>query len=318
MTSTSWPIRIAGPLLLAGAALVLLSGCNSYDCEVVLRPDGSGIRTVTLEVSKDIRADARALSEMAVLFRMGDEEAPCEALPDQKEGEQKGFRCHYVARRLADWSAMSAHVIVQGSASEGEHQRVRLQQSVGVEMGHTARGRTYTYRESLTWKGIWEAVADFQARLFRQKMAAAYPFLETAQLAELEGLFDGAMLVALQTQLDLEEGGISPEPLTSSVSERASRIVQEARPAADVSGIRDLVAGVVSDADNATEDFLDRSLPGVDAAVFTSYTLRVKMPGRIVESNATRIEDGTAIWELDLGDPLQKPLQLEVRSELPD
>ncbi len=317
MTSTRWTIRIAGPLL-AGTALILLGGCNSYDCEVVLRPDGSGTRTVTLEVSEDVRADAQALREMAVLFRMGDEKAPCEAVPGEAKGEQKGFRCRYVARRLSDWSAMSAHVIVQGSLGGDAHPRVRLQQSVGVEMGHTAHGRSYTYRESLAWEGIWEAVAGFQARLFRQKMAAAYPFLGTTQLAELEGFFDGAMLVALQTQLDLEEGEVAPEPLTSSVTERATRIVQETRPAADVSGLHDLVSGVVSDADNAMEDFLDQNLPGVDAAVFTSYTLRVKMPGRIVESNATRIEDGTAIWELDLGDPLQKPVQLEVRSELPD
>jgi hypothetical protein len=317
MRSTKWTTWIAG-LLLAGAALILLGGCNSYDCEVVLQPDGSGTRTVTLEVSKDIRADAQALREMAVFFRMGDEKAPCEAIPDETEGEQKGFRCHYVAKRLSDWSEMGARAIVQGSLGDGEYPRVRLQQSVGVEMGHTAQGRSYTYRESLAWEGIWEVLADFQAQLFREKMAAAYPFLGTTELTELESFFDGAMLIALQTLLDLEEGGLPPEPLTGFLTERATRIVREARPAADVSGLHDLVAGVVTDAENASEDFLDQNLPGVDAAVFTSYTLRVKMPGRIVESNATRIEDGTAIWELDLGDPLQKPLQLEVRSELPD
>ena len=33
-------------------------------------------------------------------------------------------------------------------------------------------------------------------------------------------------------------------------------------------------------------EFLEENLPGVDAAVLTSYTLRVRMPGRIVASNA--------------------------------
>ena len=311
--------RRAGLLLAAIAAGALLAGCNRYDCEVVLEPDGSGTRTVVLELSQDIRGDAAAVRDMAVLFRMNDRPAPCERILDESGDRVTGFRCEYVAERLADWAGMGAGALVKGALRDDDaYGQVRLKQTVAVETGRTATGRSYTYRESLAWEGLWDVVAGFQARLLRERVASAHPDLGDAALAEVEGIVKGALLIAWRTMLDAEEGELPEEPLTTAMAEQIVRVVRREKPGADAGALRALVAGVVADSDNAMGEFLEENLPGVDAAVLTSYTLRVRMPGRIVASNADAVEDRTAVWQLDLSDPLETAVDLHVRSELSD
>jgi hypothetical protein len=291
-------------------ALLALAGCQRMVAESVVNADGGGSRTLTLTLDEDAPTADPGLY-MGVTTAHGWKESITEETGD--DGKVRHLPTHrHEARvnRLADWANVSGDLRLLGAAAGKPHAEVVLANRVSVERGQG----TYTYRETFTWNGALEVLVGFVADRFRDEVAAAYPRLDRAQLAELRGLAAGVCTMGARTAAGAEGSLELDEDLA------IATIVDLAQPVigGDPARLRDIAAAAINDQPGAIEDFLNRELPGYALAGTTTLELSVALPGRVVETNGKIGDDGTVTWSFQLGDPLIAPRECWARSEVRD
>ncbi len=313
--------------LCALLGLLVCAGCQHYEVDVVLEPDGSGKRSVALIVdSKWKEGDNPSPAELKTIFSVGEKFGwrPLSERPlgpggrgeEEEQQEARGFWRETTVPDLDGWRDLSGDIHILGALPGGEFTNANLHNIVAVEIGEGPRGRIFTYRETCMWDGVKQILIDFQANSYRDAMAAAYPFLGAAELAELKGLMAGHlslgwMALAVDDELDNQT-----QPIVSSVAWQSEAIVRRARPGADTGAVLLLVEEVVTTEGDAADEFFEEQLPGFNVAIWTELQLIVHMPGLVTETNG-EVEDGhTVSWSVDLTEAVVRPVEMYARSEL--
>lgn len=291
-------------------ALLALAGCQRMSAESVVHADGGGSRTLTLVLDEDAPTADPGLY-MGVTTARGWKPTITEETGD--DGTLRRLPTHYRQRRvdrLADWAEVSGDLRVLGAAPGKPHAEVALANRVSVERGQT----TWTYRETFTWNGALEVLAGVVADRFGAEIAAAYPRLDKAQLAELRGLAAGVCTMGARATAGVDGGLELDEDLA------VATLVDLARPVigGDSARLRDIAAAAIEDQPGVIEAFLERELPGYSLAGATTLELSVVLPGRVVETNGQVGDDGKVTWSFQLGDPLVAPRTCWARSEVRD
>jgi hypothetical protein len=106
------------------------------------------------------------------------------------------------------------------------------------------------------------------------------------------------------------------EAMAADLLPQVVRILRRSDPSTDPVHVRERLVGALSSDDDRFDRFLERELPGVDATVLTSLEVSLRMPGRLVETNADEREDGVVRWELDLSEAIRGPIEIYARSEV--
>jgi hypothetical protein len=302
-------------LISAVCCLLLIGGCRHYEVEVVLNPDGGGSRHLKLSGDPLLDEDI-SLDEFRKLFHLDEAMGWQVVRETNSKGEKISFEGTGTIQDLASWHERSGDIRIDGSLTGDSHADVGCRNTVVVEIVEGPSGGQYTYKETFAWTGLKESVVAFVSEQFSAAMAEAYPFLGPEEIAELRGLMAGH-LALYRFDIPEDEEKEQEETAIASVTFYAREIVARNHPDADLRGIMDVAQGVVEDSDGALDEYIEENLPGVELALFTDVSLRVQMPGPIVETNAEEIEERTAIWKVDLLDAAEEPIELYVRSGMP-
>ncbi len=276
--------------------------------ESVVNADGGGRRTLTLILDEEPPAADPGVY-MGVTAQRGWQESVTEETGnDGKLRHLPTHRRETRVDRLADWAKISGDLRVLAAAPGKPHAEVALDNQVSVEMGQG----TCSYRETFAWDGALEVIVAFIADRFRDEMAAAYPRLSEAQLAELRGLAAGVCTMGVRAAAGADGDLEFDEDLAVATLAALSHAVVGGDPAR----LREIAAAVIHDEDEAIEAFIDRELPGYSLAGMTTLELSVVLPGRVVETNGKIGDDGAVTWSFQLGDPLVGPRECWARSEV--
>ncbi len=230
-------------------------------------------------------------------------------------GMLNGFYATRVMQALLNGGFLD-ELALRGTLEPGPHEDVAFTSALEVEAGAGTNLRTYTYRERFGWTGLREILVARQAEGFCNRLHASHPSLTDEDRLELTGLLAGAMLATIELEASSAEPEGVAEALGHAVEAHAEDIIRRHDPDADCTDVAQIAKDAITGADKDLEAFLHEKLPGAYLAGATSIELRVLMPGRIVDSNADRVEGRTACWSLDTWDALVRPIEPFVRSEL--
>lgn len=308
--------------------MLVWGGCQHYEVDVKLEPDGSGLRKVTLLDDGDWQdASTPPASDLRQLFCVTEEQGWRPVAGQTAEGEEKsdswtGSEGFWRESRIADlegWYAQSGDVHIRGTLTDEEpFDQVRFSNGLAVEIGESPHGRTYNYTETFTWTGLQGIVVDFLANHFRQAMARAYPALGKAELAELRGLMAGHLSLGWFTMAVADELEENAQLIIQSLANQVEAVVSRVDPEVERQLVQALVEQEVLLQGDDIETYLEEKLPGFFAVGFTEVNLRVTMPGTIVETNGEKQDDHTVTWQLDVFAAAASPVRLHVRSRIVD
>ncbi len=303
-------------LLAIALSLVVQGGCHQYRAIVEIRPDGSGTRTVTLTPQLD-----EELSELGLhqIFRVPPDEN-WERFVD--EDGDVAFRCIREASGPDDWAALGDDIRIfsrgDGGAADTRKGSAGLRNVVSLETGRTDEGRTFTYRERLRWEGLKEDLIAVMTAVYEARVHEALPVLPDVCIAELRGLFRGHLSQTWERVYLTEDEDLFIDTLSRALLPDVEELVERRNVDVEPEMLVALAGAVVDDDDNQLESIVERDLMGVAHAVFASLRLIVIMPGEIIDTNGAIDGDGEVSWNVGLLEPLDKHVELVVRSLVRD
>lgn len=318
------------PLLVAAVAAM---GCHEMSVETTLDVDGSGVRNMKLQVEVEEEDSLMSLSDYRQLMNVTEDRGWSHQKTtrnSERSGEVTEY--HTFTRRaraddIAGLSAMSGDIYIIGTHNSPLSDRVYFANTIDVATGMSPRGRTLTYRETFAWSGLVEVLLDYRLERRRPQLRDAYPSLSPRQLDEWLGFFRGTFLCAVDNGIFDTATGDRARRFGRSmerVVRYAMEMVRADDPDADPSIITNTVRSIFVEWDELDETAEEMGLMGVVLAIGLDLTLRVDVPGRIVDTNADRREAGAApaagrqklVWEIHPGDAVTRPIEVYVKSEV--
>lgn len=315
------PIRIARLAALALLGLALLAGgCKEYRVDVELDADGGGLRR--LELVWDEKLDAESdpsLETVRDLFAL-DEEAGWRVTTEERargiqgaKSEVTRFTLERRLRRPADWAAASGDIVVRGALDPGSpHADVGFANRIDVEIEQAEGGHYLTYTERFAWTGLQEVLVDHFTERIGHALTSAYPDLAEGDRLRLWGLTQGHLALWLHLQNRTED--LEDDAIVTPLASHALRIVRARHPEATAERLRAAIEGVMEQSGDELEAWLAENVPGAFHAGMMGIALEVTLPGRIVDSNAETVADGTAAWKAGFWDAATEPVVFTARA----
>ena len=305
-------MRNSTRLALAAAllGLLLLAGCQSYEIEVRLDPDGGGRRATLVTGDLGGHSEEQAEAELRNAFTLPADEGWLR-LPVEDEGRKLRFRRERDVAGTEHWNE-AAEIRIPGNPLDPRDD-VLLSNTISVTQGSDSGVPTLTYVEQWRWTGVMEAFGCLVADLLVADFVAAWPELGEVERAELRGLVEGAVQRHVSLEID-EEGEQEYDHFLDVLARQLHVVIARSGGDADPARVREIVEENYRGDNERGDEALDNELPGLSAVFTTDLDLAVTMPGPILDSNADRVEGNTAYWELDLQDTILAPVTARVRS----
>jgi len=321
------PKTIARVAALALLALALLAGgCKEYRLNVALDADGGGTRRLELVWDTDLGPETDpSLETIRALFALDEADGWQVTTGDQAAVDQatgaKGKVTHFTRerrlRRPSDWSGASGDVVIRGTLDpESPYAEVGLVNRVSVEVEAAEGGRYLTYTESFAWTGFQEAVVDHFTDRIGHALTSAYTDMDKWDRVRLWGLIEGHL--ALWLHLQMRDDDLDDDVIAVPLASHALGIVRGSHPEADAETLRAAIEGVMDQSGEEFEAWLAENVPGAFHAGMMGILLQVTLPGRIVDSNAETVEDGTATWKAGFWDATTEPVVFTARAMVLD
>jgi hypothetical protein len=334
MKTTSQTHRVRIPLAVLAAAL-LLAGCHEMKVQTTLNTDGGGVREMTLQVEVDEGDTTMTLDDYRQLMNVTEARGWSHKQTRRKAKESGEVTTrHSFARRekaanIVELAGMTGDIHIVGSNRNTRFEDVYFINSIDVETGMSPRGRTLSYRETFSWTGMTEALLDYRLERFRPQLQRTHPTLHAAAVDEWFAFFKGSFLAAVDDGIfDLEK-----EERARRFAKSIDRVVSYATDMIErnESGVGDslvvrAVRSVFVEWDEFDQTAEDMDLMGVVLATVLDLTVRVDVPGRIVQTNADRREQYTdahagrqvLVWDIDPTAAVTAPIEIYVKSEIPN
>jgi len=303
-------IRTAGLAAVALLGLMVLAGCQSYEIEVRLDPDGGGHRSTLLTGDPGGPDEEAAAGDIRGAFTLLADEG-WRRLPAEDEGRKLRFLRERDIPAPELWHE-AAEIRIPGNPDHPQN-GVLLSNTITVTKGSDSGVPTLTYTEQWRWMGVMEAFGALVAELLVDELAVAWPGLSAVERAELRGLVEGAV----QRHVSLEavdDEDAEYDHFLDILANQLHAVIARTRLGADRDALRAIVEEVYRGDNERGDAMLDNELPGLSAVFTTDLELAVTMPGPILGGNADRVEGNTAYWKLDLQDTILAPITAEVRS----
>ncbi len=295
-------------------ALTALAGCHEYRVAVVIDSDGIGTRTVDFFPELD---EELLELDMHQIFRVPEDEGWRRAVD---EDGRVSFRRVICATSPAEWAGLGDDIRIFSRYDSGDKRKASsgLRNFVSLETGRTEEGRTYTYREHLSWEGLKRDLINLMTVLYAERAKEIQPDLTEVFVAELRGLFRGHLSQTWERIYLIEDEDAFIEALSLALIPDVTELVTRSRADVDPDLLVALAASVIADDDSQVETIIERDMMGVAHAFIATLHLRVSMPGEILECNGTIEDDGVVSWKIGLLDPLEQNVELLVRSLVRD
>ena len=312
-------------------SLVGLGGCIEYTIETTLDGDGSGVRSEEMIVDAGDSGDSGGLrfrvsdAEFGQLMNVGKNQRWSHSLRVEDEDTLHVFERETRVNNLAAWADLSDDVRIAGATSAGAGSsvgRIRLgdiyfRNTVQVETGNVAAGKSYTYRETFYWENFLDALVEWYAGYVKNTIGSQYPDLTAEERGEITGFVKGGLWAAIDRGL-LDASGDDEERLmamfVARAAEQSMRIVNRRYPNADAEAFEKLLRQVYDDEQDQLTEFIETKLPGVELAGNSEVVFRLNMPGRVTGSNAHEREGTTLVWKFGPGDAVTTPVEIFAES----
>jgi hypothetical protein len=321
-------------LTLVVAALTVFLGCHEMKIETSLNADGSGSRHMELMIEDDGEDSTLTLADYRDLMGVTDDRGWSHSISQRKqEHSDKISDFHSFARNaqaddLFEMTAMSGDILVKASRTNPAFRDVYFANAIEVESGMSTRGRTIVYRETLSWSGLLEALLDYRLQGYRASLEKIYPGLEPVEIDEWFAFFRGTFMAAVDDGIFDMGSGDRAMRFAKSIERvvvYATKKIRAHDPDADDSIIVHMTWSIFVAWDEFEETVEEMELMGVDLATVLDLTVRIDIPGRVVETNADRQEvyaDPRAgrqklVWEIDTEESISKPIEIYVKTEIP-
>jgi len=323
-------------LLAALGAAMILAGCHEMKVETTLNADGSGVREikVLVETDENDKEVGISLSDYRELMNVTDERGWSydktikESKDSTKTKEYYRFERVERAGDIRELADMSGDIRIVGSNNNVQFDDVYFTNAIYVEAGVSPHGRTVTYRETFTWTGLTESLLDYRLENYRPVLSQQYPTLDPGEVNEWFGFLKGTFLAAVDEGIFNMAAEKRAHRFGNSIERVAAYAMDMIRaddPGADDSQIVGIVLSVFVEWDEFDKTAEEMDLMGVVLAVGLDLTIRVDIPGRIVETNADRSETHTdpssgrqtLVWDIDPGAAVTRPIEIFVKSEIP-
>jgi hypothetical protein len=314
---------------LAGLAFAAfgLGGCIEYTVETTLNADGSGVRSEKMVVSD---ADSPGFE-----ISIGEFQEVTGVVTGQRgwahEIEVDGtdttevFTRQTRVRNLSGWEDVTRSMHFAGATRANVDTKVgyvRLGEvhfwnTVKVETGRVGDATSFTYRESFEWENALDALVEYMMSLVEARVVTEYPDLSDEAVAEIIGTARGQAWAAIDQglfELSGEEEDRMLEQVVDRTARQATRIVRRSYPDADEEFLRAMLAEIYDDEADRLGDFIDDKLDGLNVAGSTEIHFRLRMPGRIITSNAHERDDEVLVWKFSPMDAIVEPVEIFAES----
>lgn len=322
------------PWLFALVPLVF-AACIDYTVETTVRTDGSGRRTEEMVVDEDADEDFTITpDQFRALMHISERDGWSHTRETRDNEKQHVFRRETAIAGLADWTKLDGRIRISGATPQGgddRHAVVEFRNSVSLESGEDAGGHTYTFVETFYFAGLANAVLDHQVRRFSEGVESRFPGLDGATRSGLAGLARGGFAAAAEYGLYEKDEDERAEEFSGLVARLAGQAAgmlrgrkQDQRMAAadapmtpEEASFEELLRSIMIDGSDDDLAFLESELPGARLAGNVALSLRLDLPGEVIESNAEKTDDGTLIWELSPWDAITSPVEVYAVVRLP-
>lgn len=309
---------LLGVLLATGLAAA--AGCQHYDVQVAIEPDGTGQRTVdfTIEGSGD---DAALTNEqLRDFFRIDASHGWTLVSGKPPDAQASAAGATYRHAMTCDdptaWDRADGELRIQ--ARPGERPDVVFANDLDVRLLESEEGRVCQYRETFSWTGLRQEITSFMADRFVEQVHAAYPFLTTDELHELRGLLAGMVMLHLQATGEYEDQEPDDELTVAAILAHAEDVLRRHPGDHDTTEMNAIVRASADDPMGVLDHHVAQQLPGAYHAASTALNLSVTMPGPIIDTNADRIDGQMVSWEMSIWDASAHPVEVFATSEIAD
>jgi len=310
--------------LLLGALVIGLfsfAGCQHYNAQVAIHPDGSGRRTIEFTVDSN-RDNTFPLTHEALgeLFHIDSAHGWELTSPEKPAPEASAagatFRRETTFDDFAAWSQADGDLRIQAARQGRPHAAVVFDNDLDVRFIESEEGRICQYREIFSWTGLRQEIAAFMADRFTEQMKASYPFLSSNELHELRGLIAGMIMLHLEAAGSPEGEEPDGDLIEAAITAHAEDILRRHVSDLSTAEISEIVRAAADDPMDLLDTYLAEELPGAYHAASTALNIAVTMPGPIIDTNADRIDGQQVTWELNVWDSSAHPVEIFVIAEV--
>ena len=330
-----WTIqRALAAMLVVGIASGLL-GCHEMKVETRLNADGSGTRHMELLSEEDVGDSTITLVNYREMMGVTEDRGWTHSVSRRKKADSDQIKDYHSFKRTAkaadflELAGMSGDIYIKGTNTNPAFADVHFINTIEIETGTNPRGRTITYRETFAWSRLVETLIDYRLEEYLPALTKTYPNWKPEEINEWFGFVKGTFMATVDDGIIDMGGGDRERRFENSINRAvkyATRAIRISDPDADDGLIVDVVWSIFVEWDEFDETAEDMDLIGVVLATALNLTVRIDIPGMVVETNADRQEvyaDPAAgrqklVWEIDPAAAMTRPIEIYVKTEIPN
>ncbi len=315
---------------LAHSALALtligMGGCVEYTIETTVNPDGSGVRVETMEAKEDESVPVTSQDFTEMMSVSGPH-----GWTHRRDVSDEGDSIHVFDRRrdiagLDSWSRLSGEVRIDGAPRREARTRVgyvtlgdvKFSNDVLVVAGLGSDGsRTYTYRETFSWERAVDALVEFFMERLDGTVGARYPTLSSRERGEIVGFARARLWHAMDEGLigagDSRETELIAQVIDHTVPQ-SLKIIRVRYPDESRDFLDHALSQIYHESDDWLEEIVEEKVPGLNLAFNTGIVFRLTMPGRVTDTNASKTDGDTLVWEFGPADAMPDDIQIFAQS----
>lgn len=316
---------------LVGISLMALNGCIDYTIETTLEPDGSGTRSVRMDVTDPSKLGSYGLS--AQEFREVMHVPEAQGWEHAVELNSKGDTVHVFRQEqrlpaLPSWSEMDGQIGISLVPPSSDRPKlgyldphdVFFQNRIWVRLeGIGEESRTLSYQEHFLWEKGTDAMVEFILTAMERSLQEAYPRVSSRERGEILGSARANLWSAIENGA-LDAGGGEDERFWRQVVDRTTAhalpVVRGHYPQVREDSLRARLDFMSEEVESGLSEEWDRTLPGISLAFNTSIHVSLTMPGRITSTNAHGRDGNTLSWDFSPGDAFTAPVVLVAESQV--
>jgi hypothetical protein len=306
------------------------------DVKNTLNADGSGVRETELRVEADDKdeeeimslSDYRALMNVTEERGWSHDKTIIKKKDSGKTKVQHRFRRVERGENVEQLAAMSGDIYIVGTTTNDRFKDVHFTNTIYVETGRSPNGRIIYYRETFSWFGLLESLLDYRLDGLRPDLERQYPMLDAVEWSEWFGFLRGAFFAAVDDGLFDIAADKRAHRFNRSIKRvvaNGMEMIRTKDPDAKDPAIVKVVMSIFVEWEEFDKTAEDMDLMGAVLALGLDLTVRVDVPGTVVETNADRREAHsdptdtrqTLVWKIDTGAAVSRPVEIYVKSEVP-
>lgn len=308
-------------LAICAFAVVLLEGCNYLTVSVHLDETGGGTRTIEAKLESELSESTSPTYEQAIqllgITRENGWKRRSDPVRDDTKGNSRPVFEHASRLKNADdWKRASGDLSIRGTLESGLTAQPLYTNTIEYSLEPAADRKTFTYRERFSWISFLEYYTDYESGRLWQALSARYPALQRDDEIEIRGLVGGLIAMTTDLQTGDEKCDDADDALDRTLANRLLYIIRRRSPSVSLEELSRFLEQTLDDSNDQFEKKIQQDMPGAYLATKTEIVVNITFPGRIVDSNAHKIDGQIASWTIHPIDAIARPQEIFIIAEL--